>query len=237
MSTKIKGGAPQIPVGVDAQPLAHQAKTAQAQKAPRQDLNIPDLPDVQPGLFGAPSALQNVIQAGLDGLAKANNWQATDNALGVLVKAMVGAKATGKSADAGPIPATLPMEFQRLLKEFVPPGDATALLQLKKDAKQLVGLSVVALGTEGLEGLSRSNKEAQIEADVRAVHGAIADVLKLPTEQRAKLLNATDDLLNWKANVLDRAGPALKAAGVDTTARIDALAGMLKIVNTYASQA
>ncbi len=236
MSTKIRGGAPQIPVGVDAQALKQQTKTAQAKQAGRTDFDLPDLPDIQPGLFGAPSALQNVIQAGLDGLAKANNWQATDNALGVLVKAMVGANATSKNADAGPMPATLPMEFQRLLKEFVPPGDAKALVQLKKDAKQLVGLSMVALGTEGLEGLSRSNKEAQIEADVRAVHGALADVIKLPTDERAKLLNATDELLNWKANVLDRAGPALKAAGVNTTARIDALAGMLKIVNAYASQ-
>ncbi len=237
MSAKIpKTGAHlQRPVGVRTQQELKEAKKSSAAKgktaARGLDADV-DLPERLPGLSSAPSQLQSVIQAGLNSLAQANNWEATDNALGVLVKAMVGA---GKGGDSAPVPATLPMEFQRLLKTFVPPGDATALIQLKKDAQQLVKLSVVALGTEGFEGLSKSKQEAQLEADVRAIHGAISDVLKLPADARADMLGATEGLLTWKANVLDRAAPALNAAGVNTPARIDALAAMMKIVGSYAA--
>lgn len=196
-----------------------------------------DLPERSPGIAAEPSVLQDVIQAGLTSLAKAESWQATDNALGVLVKAMVGASASSKADGGAALVGTLSMEFSRLLRDFVPPGDAGALVQLKKDAQSLVSLAVVALGTEGLEGLSRAKQEAQLETDVRAIHGALADVLKLPAEQRSKLLGATDQLLTWKANVLDRSAKALEAAGVNTPTRLDALAGILKIVNRYVSAA
>lgn len=237
MNTRIpKPGAHlQRPAGVRTQQEIKEAKKSGAAKATSQAVGLdydPDLPEKLPGLSSAPSALQSVIQAGLNSLAQANNWEATDNALGVLVKAMVGA---GKGGEGAPVPATLPMEFQRLLKAFVPPGDATALIQLKKDAQQLVKLAVVALGTEGFEGLSKAKQEAQLEADVRAIHGAIADVLQLPAETRSRMLNATEGLLTWKANVLDRATPALNAAGVNTPARIDALAAIMKIVGSYAA--
>ena len=110
-------------------------------------------------------------------------------------------------------------------------------MQLKKDAQQLVSLAVVALGTEGLEGLSKNKQAAQLEVDVRAIHGALSDVLKLPAEQRSNLLGATDRLLTWKANVLDRSAKALEAAGVNTPTRLDALAGILQIVNRYVTAA
>ncbi|MCB9645142.1 MAG: hypothetical protein H6730_00875 [Deltaproteobacteria bacterium] len=196
-----------------------------------------DLPERFPGLSAEPSLLHDVIQAGLSSLAKAESWQATDNALGVLVKAMVGASATAKADAGSELPGTLTMEFSRLLRDFVPPGDAGALVQLKKDAQQLVSLAVVALGTEGLEGLSKNKQAAQLEVDVRAIHGALSDVLKLPAEQRSNLLGATDRLLTWKANVLDRSAKALEAAGVNTPTRLDALAGILQIVNRYVTAA
>lgn len=200
-----------------------------------QRLHEIDLPEKSPGLSAEPSALQNVIQAGLTSLAKAQGWEATDNALGVLVKAMVGAGAAKKTGDAATIPASLAMDFQRLLKAHVEPGDAKALIQLKKDAQQLLQLSTVALGMEGLEGMPKAKQEAQLEADVRAIHGALSDVMKLPGDQRSKLLGATNELVQWKADVLDRSAKALDAAGVNTRGRLDALAGILRIVGGYVS--
>ena len=196
-----------------------------------------ELPERYPGLSGEPSVLHDVIQAGLSSLAKAESWQATDNALGVLVKAMVGASASSKPEPGASLPGTLSMEFSRLLRDFIPPGDAAALGQLKKDAQTLVSLAVVALGTEGLEGLPRAKQEAQLETDVRTIHGALGDVLKLPAEQRSQLLGATDRVLSWKANIMDRSAKALEAAGVNTPTRLDALSGILQIVNRYVSAA
>jgi len=237
MSKKIPGQRPGI-----SPPVTHhdvqQAELRRAEQAKVSDQRLrldadTELPERYPGLSAEPSALQNVIQAGLSSLAKAQGWEATDNALGVLVKAMVGAGA--KRSGEVSIPASLTMDFQRLFKSQVPPGDAAALMQLKKDAQQLVQLATVALGMEGLEGLPKAKQEAQLEADVRAIHGALSDVMKLPPAQRSELLGATTDLVQLKANVLDRSAKALDAAGIDTRARLDALAGILQLVAGYAN--
>lgn len=237
MSKKISSQRPDV----DALQRAQQARIDQSQGADpaspvQRKAPAPfeaDLPERLPGLSGQPSVLQDVIQAGLNSLAHAEGWEATDNALGVLVKAMVGASAPSNA----PAPTgQLPMEFSRMLRAFVPPGDAGALKQLKTDAQQLVKLSVVALGTEGLEG-SKAKQEAQLEADVGVIKDALSSVLQLPTDERSQVLSATDRFLSWKANVLDRGAKALQTANVDAPARIDALVGILRIVAQYANQA
>lgn len=230
----LKGPGGEAPPRVDRNDPAKGAGEAARAQERLQEI---DLPEKMPGISGEPSQLQSVIQAGLSSLAKANNWEATDNALGVLVKAMVGAGAAKKTGDAVPVPASLSLDFQRLLKAHVEPGDAEALVKLKGDAKQLVQLATVALGMEGLEGLPKAKQEAQLEADVKAIHGALSDVMKLPAEQRSQLLGTTNDLVQWKANVLDRSQKALDAAGIDTRGRLDALAGILRIVSSYANPA
>ena len=236
MSNKIGGGNNRP--NLDALQRAQQARVGQTSaeqvssptSAPRAQVEQ-DLPERIPGLAAKPSVLQDVIQAGLSNLAQAEGWQATDNALGVLVKAMVGASAASNT----PAPSgQLPMEFSQMLRGFVPPGDASALKQLKADAQQLVKLAVVALATKDLEG-SKAKQEAQLEVDVGVIKDALKDVLQLPAEERGQVLSATDRYLSWKANVLDRGSKALQSANVDAPARLDALVGLLRIVAKYAN--
>ena len=233
---KIGPRIPKIPTGRPAGPAqAGQLPSIQAPPA-AQEARVqadPELFEQLPGrgLASTQSVLQNVIQAGLDQLARAQNWTARDNALGVLVKAMSASSAAG-AGDTMKGTDSLPFEFQQLLAEFQP--DRSKAREVRQDAERLVALSVVALGTDGVDG-SRRQKEEQISADVLALKDALGHVLRQPPEERDRLLAKNSEDFAFAAQVFGRGSRALQAADVKAPARFDALASIFQIVAKYAS--
>lgn len=234
MSVKNQKISPQIPsFDSGANKLEGPQSGQAAQKtgvvAKRFDPAEIQLPPRAKGFSARPSVLQDVIEAGLAKLAAEENWNATDNALGVLVRAMA---RTSSSQELPKSAETLPSDFQRLLRSMA--SDPALLPKIKKDAQRLVELAVVALGTDGFQGLKKGAQEEQISADVGVIRDALTDVLQRPAEQRTQLLTTIGEALGWAAGVVGRGGDALKAANVTSAARVDALRSMLEIVASYA---
>ena len=185
------------------------------------------VPQFQEGFSAQQTGLQGVIEAGLTRLAAAEGFQAQDKALGVLVKAMAGAAAPAAHPEATPM---LQSELRQALQagpKQVPPAE------LRRDATQLLTLATAALGTEGLPS-ARSKAEAVLTEDIRVIKGALADVLKRADPATVKRLQDTQEGLSWAADVLSRGQPALKKAEATAGTRMDALAGVLRIVLKYA---
>ncbi len=184
------------------------------------------LPEVHEGFSEKPSGLHGVIEAGLNRLAAAEGFQAQDNALGVMVRAMAGGSAGGPTVD-------VPM-LQRELRQALPATAATASgAERRKDAAQLLTLATAALGVEGLPQ-GRAKVEAQLTEDLMVIKEALADVLKGSDSAAVQRLQRTEAGLSWAADVLSRGRPALDKIDNNATIRMDALAGVLRIVLKYA---
>ena len=186
------------------------------------------LPEVQEGFSAQKSGLQGVIEAGLSRLAAAEGFQAQDKALGVLVKAMAGAAGPSRAPEADS-----PM-LQGELRQVLQAAATTASpAELRKDATELLALATTALGTEGLPS-SASKAQAVLAEDIQVIKGALADVLKRSDAETVNRLQQTQEGLIWAAGVLSRGNSALQKADINAGTRMDALAGVLRIVLKYA---
>ena len=195
---------------------------------PRLDPDDVPLPAIQEGFSAQTSGLQSVIEAGLSHLAAAEGFQAQDKALGVLVRAMAGAASPAKVSEGSAV--ALQSELRQALASA--PGEVSAS-ELRRDATQLLTLATAALGTEGLPR-SRTKAEAVLAEDIRVIKDALTDVLKRADAQTVKRLHDTQAGLSWAADVLSRGQPALEKANVPAGTRMEALAGVLRIVLKYA---
>lgn len=186
------------------------------------------LPEFQEGFSSQQTGLQGVIEAGLTRLAAAEGFQAQDKALGVLVKAMAGAAGPSRTPD------TYSGLLQSDLRQVLEAGPKrVAPAELRRDATQLLTLATAALGSEGLPA-GRTKAEAVLAEDLRVIKGALADVLKRADPATIKRLQETQAGLSWAADVLSRGQSALEKAEATAGTRMDALAGVLRIVLKYA---
>ncbi len=228
MSNKVRGGNKQI-IHTSTPDLGQlkQAENTQGVKKTQQKGPI-DTIEAQPlsgSLVGTKSPLQGVIQEGLTQLAAAEGWEAQQNALDVLVGAMLKSPNANK-AETTKADAMSAMGFGQVLSKYVPVTDRA---KVKGDAQQLATLAVVALGTDGLAGTRKSDQEEQIKTDLKEIKGALSSVMELAPDQRAARLDNLSSDLSWVAGVLGRTDVRSEAP-----ARIDALVGMLKILSKYA---
>ena len=188
------------------------------------------LPEIQEGFSTQKSGLQGVIEAGLTRLAAAEGFQAQDKALGVLVRAMAGAAGTAEPPEA--FAGVLTGELRQALAS-APEASTIAPVELRRDATQLLTLATAALGTEDLPA-SKSKAEAVLVEDIRLIKDALADVLKRADRATVERLQETQSGLSWAADVLSRGQSALQKAESTAATRMDALAGVLRIVLKYA---
>lgn len=186
----------------------------------------PALPPAGSSLKGKTSPLSGLISDGLAKLAKAEGWEAQQNALNVLVGAMTG---RGLGALESSAPKADPMterDFAKLFAAKVPPERRA---EAKEDAKQIATLAVVAMGPHGLEGKKPSEQERQLRGDLTEIRSALAAVLAKPDAARNERLASLSEDLAWVGGVLGRSEATAKAQP-----RVDAVVGMLKIVLKYA---
>jgi hypothetical protein len=185
----------------------------------------PPLPPADSSVRGKTSPLSGVITEGLTKLARAEGWEAQQNALDVLVGAMM--KGRPSAREEGPrADAMSAMAFESLLTQHAPAEQRAAA---RKDARQLASLAVVALGTEGLRGQRKADQGAQLKTDLEEIHRALGDVIGSPDPGRTERLERVASDLEWVASVLGRSAGAKSAQP-----RVDAVAGMLKILLRYA---
>ncbi|MEL7369944.1 MAG: hypothetical protein AAFN74_13580 [Myxococcota bacterium] len=188
-------------------------------------------PEVQHGISTQKTGLQSVIEVGLTRLASAEGFEAQDNALGVLVKAMANAAAPDGAPEPRGADVVLKSELRQALS--VAPSQASPV-ELRRDATQLLALATAALGTEGLPVGRKA--EAIITEDIRVIKDALADVLKGADARTVERLQQTEEGLSWAADVMHRGQSALEKADINAATRMDALAGVLRIVLKYARQ-
>lgn len=187
----------------------------------------PPLPPPSSSIRGKSSPLSGVIAEGLAQLSRAEGWEAQTSALDVLASAMM---RSGRRASSGDLQADpmSEMAFSSILARHATLSDRSAV---KEDARQLARLAVVALGADGLSDKRRPERTKQLESDLAEVRGALADVLARPEGERTAQLKRVVSDIEWVAGVLARSKRTREAQP-----RVDAVAGMLKILLRYAGQ-
>lgn len=195
----------------------------EAQQTP-QTRPEPQLPPAASSLRDRASPLKDQITAGLTQLAKAQGWEAQQNALDVLVGAMIRPTAAAPKA-AAPDPLT-EGSFVKMLAQT-----GVERTKAQSDGKQLARLALVALGVEALPGRP-TERRAQLKRDLEEVHHALSDVVSSKDPTSAPRLEQLAADVTWVGQVLSRSKGADSASD-----RLTALAGMLKILVGYLPRA
>lgn len=223
-TNRIPGPGSRIPPRAAAQGAEAKAVDTPPSGAAATDVRSVELPPAGTSLAGKASPLSGVIAEGLAQLAKAEGWSAQQSALDVLVGAMTRARPAEASTPRRP-DAMSEMGFTRLLQAHAPPEKRA---QAKEDGRKLAALALVALGESGLEGMRKTDQAAQLEVDLRAVRGALAEVLASGDERgRARLERLAEDLA-WVGGALAGSKGANGARP-----RVDAVAAMIRILLDY----
>ncbi len=218
---------------------AGKAQEVKAQ-SPAQRMSAPELPKVQKGFSAQGSPLSEVIQHGLAKLAQGQGWENKEKALDVLVRAMGGA-ALAQPPNLEAIAAKYRQQLRSArLKKAKKLGKAD-LEEAKEDAESLLALAVVALGDDG-EEKRRGKQDQQLLLDLDELHTAVVDVLhpessgKAPSPGAQAALLSRAESLAWANTVISRGRSALEGAHIKAEARVEALAGILRILAKYAEE-
>lgn len=239
MATNRIGGPGGLPPKI-APADAGKAQEVKGQ-TPAQRMSAPELPKVQKGFAAQGSPLSGVIQQGLAKLAQGQGWENKEKALDVLVRAM-GATAMAAPPNLEAIAAKYRQQLRSArLKRSKKLGKGE-LEEAKEDAESLLALAVVALGEDGEGEKRRGKQDQQLLLDLDELHTAVVDVLHPETSgkapnpgARAQLLSRAESLA-WANTIIARGRAAFEGAHVKAEARVEALAGILRILAKYAEE-
>jgi hypothetical protein len=223
------------PPGPPPKNVGQGAETTKAQEVkaqtPAQRASAPDLPKVQKGLAK---------------LAQSQGWENKEKALDVLVRAMATTAAQqGTPANLEAVAAKYRQQLRAAKLKKSKKLGKTDLEEAKEDADSLLTLAVVALGDEddgGGKGGKRRDRDQQLLLDLDELHTAVVDVLspehsgKAPQGGAQAALLSRAESLAWASTVISRGKAAFEGAHIKADARVEALAGILRILAKYAEE-